>query len=178
MLTLDQPELVVYDGWYDFEREGSRSWRWAHDVAATGIMVPTTREIQLSYAAYSLKEGELVLELDGREVNRHRTSPDLARREHRSVEAARRSSPAGVAFHGPVVRPAWADGRRLGFAVENLRLSDLTAANSAISTTTRTSHGFRAVARIELPKGSGPIARIHHRSADAPARKIASMGAG
>jgi hypothetical protein len=94
--------------------------------------VPTTREIQLSYAAYSLKEGELVLELDGREVNRHRTSP--ASREENIVQLKLHAGRHRLVwrFTGPVVRPAWADGRLLGFAVENLQVSDLTSENSPV----------------------------------------------
>jgi hypothetical protein len=133
VLSLGQPELVVYDGWYDFERDGVRTWRWAHDLATTGIMVPTTGEVQLSFSAYSLKEGDLVLELDGREVARHQTSPTS-----RDEKVIRLKLDAGRhrlvwRFTGPVVRPAWADGRRLGFAVENLRLSGLTASSSSPS---------------------------------------------
>ncbi|HTO03419.1 MAG TPA: hypothetical protein VL069_06945, partial [Opitutus sp.] len=129
VLNLDQPELVVYDGWFDFERDPDRTRRWAQAVASTGIMVPTTQPVELSFSAYSLKEGDLILELDGREVSRVRTTPltregcvirlNLDAGRHRLIWR----------FTGPIVRPGGADGRRLGFAVENLQLSNLPAAN-------------------------------------------------
>jgi hypothetical protein len=129
VLTLGQPELVVYDGWFDFERDPDRTRRWAQSMASTGIMVPTTQPVQLSFSAYSLKEGDLILELDGREVSRIRTTPttreecvvrfNLHAGRHRLVWR----------FTGPIVRPGGADGRRLGFAVENLQIANPAATN-------------------------------------------------
>lgn len=124
VLTIGQPELVIYDGWYDYETDGARSWRWAQDTASTGIVVPTTRLVELSFAAYSLKQGDLVLELNGREVARFRTASGT-REEHvvnLDLQAGRHR--LVWRFTGPVVRPGWADGRQLGFAVENLTVSD------------------------------------------------------
>ena len=51
VLNLGQPELFVYDGWFDFERDPDRTRRWAQGLASTGIMVPTTKSVQLSFSA-------------------------------------------------------------------------------------------------------------------------------
>jgi hypothetical protein len=129
VLTLGRPELVIYNGWYDFERDGARSWRWARGVASTGIIVPTNRAVQLSFSAYSLKDGDLILELDGREVARFRTTP--VTREERIVRLDLHAGRHRLVwrFTGPLARPTEADSRRLGFAVENLILSDLPKAD-------------------------------------------------
>jgi hypothetical protein len=123
ILTLGEPEFFVYDGWYDLEGDDVRSWRWARNVATTGIMIPTTQAVELSFYAYSLERGELVLELDGREVSRHLTTPRT--RDHRVVKLYLRAGRHRVVwrFTGPVRRPEGGDGRMLGFAVENLKLS-------------------------------------------------------
>lgn len=123
ILSLRQPELVVYEGWYDLERENGRSWRWAQATASTGIMMPSTSRVRLSFWAYSLERGEIVLECDGREVARCNSTPTS--RDQRSVELALTAGRHRLVwrFTGHVGRPAEADGRRLGFAVENLSIT-------------------------------------------------------
>lgn len=125
VLSLRGPELVIYDGWYDLERADGRSWRWAQNAAGTGIMMPNTENVQLTFWAYSLERGELVLELDGREVARLRTTPTT--RDQRIVELNLHAGRHRLVwrFTGPVVRPPRADGRKLGFAVENLKITSL-----------------------------------------------------
>jgi hypothetical protein len=123
VLSLRGPELVIYDGWYDLERASGRSWRWAQSAAGTGIMMPNTANVQLTFWAYSLVRGELVLELDGREVARLLTTPTS--RDQRTVELGLHAGRHRLVwrFTGPVVRPPRADGRKLGFAIENLNLT-------------------------------------------------------
>lgn len=129
ILSLKQPELVVFDGWYDLERQDLRSWRWAQSTASTGIIMPTAGTVRLSFWAYSLGRGELVLRLDDHEVGRFITSPTS--RDQRTVQLM---LPAGRhrlvwRYAGPVLRPQDADGRRLGFAIENLSVTTVPSAD-------------------------------------------------
>ncbi len=123
VLSNREPELVIYDGWYDLERENGRSWRWAQRMASTGIMMPVDRMVELSFSAYSLETGELVLDLDGHEVARFLTTP--ATRDQHVVQLKLGAGRHRLVwrFTGRVVRPTVGDGRRLGFAVENMNLS-------------------------------------------------------
>ena len=85
--------------------------------------MPADRMVELSFSAYSLETGELVLDLDGHEVARFPTTP-TSRDEHvvqlKLVAGRHRLV---WRFTGRVVRPTVGDGRRLGFAVENMNLS-------------------------------------------------------
>ncbi|MEO7600392.1 MAG: hypothetical protein ABIV50_15775 [Opitutus sp.] len=125
ILSLKKPELIVYNGWYDIERDKGRSWRWAQNTATTGILMPSTGTVQLSFWAYSLERGEVVLELNGIEVSRHRTTPST--RDQRVVTLKLRAGRHRLVWRytGRVVRPVETDGRKLGFAIENLAITQL-----------------------------------------------------
>jgi hypothetical protein len=85
--------------------------------------MPVTGSVQLSFYAYSLERGELVLELDGVEVSRLLTTPST--RDQRVVNLNLGAGRHRLVWRytGRVVRPAETDGRKLGFAVENLELT-------------------------------------------------------
>ena len=123
--SLRQPEILVYDGWYDLERANNRSWRWAQQSATAGIVLPAQRSVEVSFAVYSLEIGEVVIELNSREIARYPTT--AATRDRRMIPL---KLPAGShqllwRFTGPVIRPVEPDGRKLGFAVEDLELTVL-----------------------------------------------------
>lgn len=123
VLSMHKPELFIYDGWYDLERAEDRSWRWAQSAASTGIMMPVGGKVQLSFWAYSLERGEIVLEADGHEITRIRSTPTS--RDQRTVQLNLSAGRHRLVwrFTGPVVRPKAPDGRKLGFALENLTLT-------------------------------------------------------
>ncbi len=122
---LTQPRLVVFDGWYDLERDGGRTWRWARDVGTGGIRMPRSAIVELSFWAYSLSPGQIVVTSDGREVYRRPISPTT--RDERTIRLVLGQGRHTVEwrFTGRVTHPPTSDDRQLGFAIENLRLTEL-----------------------------------------------------
>lgn len=116
------PKIAAVDGWYPFEHADSRAWRWAERAATVSIAVPTPTAVELSFRAYSLRPGQLALELDGAEVWREPSSSKT-----RGDRRVKLSLPPGThrlvwRFHGSLRRASPTDRRHLGFAIENLTL--------------------------------------------------------
>lgn len=121
--TLSQPEVVVLDGWYDLEKDGARTWRWAQREATGSLRMPSAGKVELSFRSYSLNPGQLVVTCRGREVLRQPVTPGT--RDLRTIVL---NLPAGRhplvwRFTGRATHPMAPDGRRLGFAVEDLTVT-------------------------------------------------------
>lgn len=122
VLALPRPRIAVYDGWFDYERDGPRSWRWAQNHATAGLVLPEDDTVQLSFRLRALSSGELVLILDDREIWRHAVTP--AEQDRHTLPLTLKAGRHRLTwnFTGELVRPATGDARLLGFAVENLRV--------------------------------------------------------
>lgn len=120
---LSQPEVVILDGWYELETDGDRTWRWARQAAKASLRMPAAGEVELGFRAYSLMPGELVVTCGRREVYRQPISPGT--RELRTILLRLRAGrhPLEYRFTGRVTHPMAPDGRRLGFAIENLTVT-------------------------------------------------------
>lgn len=121
--TPEQPQLSLAGGWYPLERDGDRTWRWARDLADVIVHTPTDARLALSFSAYSLRRGELIVTCDHRELLRERI--DSTTRHERTVALDLPAGRHALSFHftGRLTYPNSTDSRQLGFAVENLRLS-------------------------------------------------------
>jgi hypothetical protein len=121
--SLSGPTFVVFDGWYDLERDGARTWRWARTSATGGIRLPKEALVELTFRAYSLTPGQLVVSSGGREVYRQPIGPGT-----RDTRTIRLNLGAGRhnlewRFTGRVMHAPTADARKLGFAIENLTVT-------------------------------------------------------
>ncbi len=118
-----EPKFAAIDGWYDLERNGEDSWRWAGKTATTRLPLSTDTTIEVTFRAYSLAPGELVITCDGNQIYRRPISPST-----RDASSIRLSLKAGNhlfewRFSGRLVRPGKADGRQLGFSAHDLKLT-------------------------------------------------------
>jgi hypothetical protein len=123
ILSLTTPTIVTFDGWYDLEHDDERVWRWAQHVASTGLVIPTTGRVELSFWAHSLTRGDLVIELDDREIWRYVVSPQSREQRALAFDVTAGRHRLVWRFTGPLSRPSTPDGRTLGFAIENLTLT-------------------------------------------------------
>ena len=120
--TLVKPEIIVFDGWYDLENDGDRSWRWARDSATAGIAMPADGAVELTFWAHSMDRGQLVLTCDGHEIFRQPISPRSRDQRTVQLQLGKGCHPLKWQYTGKLLHPPTADGRQLGFAVENLHL--------------------------------------------------------
>jgi phosphoglycerol transferase len=120
--TPTAPKVAAVDGWYPLEHADGRSWRWAERAATLSLAVPTPTAVEFSFRAYSLRPGQLALELDGAEVWRESSSSKTRLERHVTFSLKPGTHRLVWRFHGPLRRASPTDRRHLGFAIENLTL--------------------------------------------------------
>jgi hypothetical protein len=114
------PKIGVVDGWYPLEHVDGRAWRWAEHAATVSLAVPTPTTVALSFRGYSLRRGQLALELDGVEIWREPSSSKTRAERHVTLSLQPGTHRLIWRFHGPLRRASPTDRRQIGFGIENL----------------------------------------------------------
>lgn len=142
------PRIRTVDGWDDIEYAAGRSWRWARESATIGIFMRHPGIIRLSFIATTRSEGNLTLEVAGREV--WRKAEEVCIQDEPGLVMPLQAGLQRLTWrYDGRLRPAGGDdGRMLGFSIENLKLTVLEGGPEAVGNYRRS-----AAAAIE-PSGS------------------------
>lgn len=114
------PKIAAVDGWYPLEHADGRAWRWAERAATLSLAVPAPTVLELSFRGYSLRRGQLALELDGAEIWREPSSSKTRGERQATLSLQPGTHRLVWRFHGPLRRASPTDRRQLGFGIENL----------------------------------------------------------
>jgi hypothetical protein len=117
-----QPLLVLDEGWYALEREGTRRWQWSEPRARLDLINPRAAPmlVRLAFTAYAAEGAqEATLLLDGTPIWRDRFSPTPSRHQLLLRVPPQSSLALTLESQGPQL------GRALGLAFSSIQASAL-----------------------------------------------------
>ncbi|MGH8016766.1 MAG: hypothetical protein ACREIA_00485 [Opitutaceae bacterium] len=123
------------DGWYSFERHHGHMWRWGQERSEIRIAPRDGRAVRVAIAfdVRAVRERDLFVEVDGREIWRGNIGSSLSRIELPAFAVAPEGSVLAFGSHSPPGPPAPGDPRSLLVAVYGGVIERLDPKESSLS---------------------------------------------